>query len=94
VAAADRHTAAGKPLSTFPRIASDHRLEQLELQAATLEADLAGLRKLHGDEAPEIQQARARHVATRAANHLVEWNGAKVQYDVMQLFLERRCRHT
>jgi uncharacterized protein involved in exopolysaccharide biosynthesis len=32
LAAADRHTAAGKPLTTFPGMAADRRLEQLALQ--------------------------------------------------------------
>ena len=69
IAALERHKTTGKPLRTFPGIASDPQIRQAELEIFRLEVELAGATKLQGEEHPSVQQARAK---LKTANALVD----------------------
>jgi len=73
----EQHVKAGKPIETFPAVASDPVVKDLQRQLTTLENDLAVLLKRYKDKHPTIIAARSRIDETRksldrAVQNLVE----------------------
>lgn len=62
-----RHVAEGNTLATFPPVAADPQLRQVQLDLVRLEIELSALLSAQGEGNPSVQQARARIEATRAA---------------------------
>ncbi len=63
----ERHVAAGKTLDTFPSIAVDPQIKQLQTQVAALENELAGLLQRYKDKHPNVIQVRSRIAEARGA---------------------------
>lgn len=73
----EQHVKAGKPIETFPAVASDPVVKDLQRQLTTQENDLAVLLKRYKDKHPTIIAARSRIDETRksldrAVQNLVE----------------------
>lgn len=73
----EQHVKAGKPVETFPAVASDPVVKDLQRQLTTQENDLAVLLKRYKDKHPTIIAARSRIDETRksldrAVQNLVE----------------------
>ncbi len=73
----EAHVKAGKSLETFPNIANDPQVKQLQAQLSGLENELAGLLKKYGRRHPMVVQMNsrideARKSITDAANQVVE----------------------
>jgi len=73
----DRHVQGGKPLDTFPSVATDAKVNSLQLLLANQENELAGLLKRYKDKHPSVIQARSkieetRRAADRAAQQVAE----------------------
>lgn len=66
VKALDAHLAAGKPLDTFPAIAEDPRISQLQMQFAAYETELSGLRQTYKDKHPRIIEIRSQMAEVRS----------------------------
>lgn len=56
----DKHVASGKELDSFPSIALDTQVKQLQIQLASLENELAGLLKKYKDKHPVVIGIRSR----------------------------------
>lgn len=71
----EKHVAPGQTLETFPAIAIDPQIKQLQSQLAALENELAGLLQRYKDKHPSVIQLRsriteARHAINRAAQQI------------------------
>jgi capsular exopolysaccharide synthesis family protein len=63
----EKHVASGKTLDTFPSIAVDPQIKQLQTQVASLENELAGLLQRYKDKHPNVIQVRSRIAEARGA---------------------------
>jgi capsular exopolysaccharide synthesis family protein len=73
----ERHVQSGKPLETFPTVATDQKVSSLQLLLANQENDLAGLLKRYKDKHPNVIQVKSkieetRRAAERAAQQVAE----------------------
>lgn len=66
VKALEAHIEAGKPLETFPAIAEDARISQLQMSLAGYETELSGLRQTYKDKHPKIIDVESRIAETRS----------------------------
>lgn len=74
----DRHIQGGKALVTFPAIASDSKVNSLQLQLSTQENELAGMLNRYKDKHPSVVQARSKIEETRRAAERAAQQAAEI----------------